>query len=355
MLEWKDEVASANEFVDRIKDEVFEDRVYVFTPDGKVIDLPKGSTPIDFAYTIHTEVGHRCRGAKVNGRMVPLTYQLQTGEQLEVLTARNASPSRDWLRPHMGYVKTSRARSGIQKWFRLQHQDETVASGRQLLERELHRMALNDVSFERLSRQLGFNKVEEMFVRLADGDLKLARVVSAAQELVAPKEFVNEPVVPIRTRRHKPAGKGFEISGVGNLLTNMAACCNPLPGDAIVGYITRVRGVTIHRQDCSNVLRLRSQSPERFVEVDWGDGTSVAYPVELNITAYDRQGLLRDITALLADAKLNVLAVNTHTDQREHLARMALTVEITDVQALSQMMTKINQLPNVIDVRRVAN
>ena len=355
LLDWKDEVANASEFVDRVKDEVFEDRVYVFTPEGKVIDLPAGATPIDFAYAIHTEVGHRCRGAKVNGRIVPLTHALKTGEQVEILTARNGGPSRDWLRAHLGYVKTSRARSGIQKWFRAQHQDETIASGRHMLEREMQRMGVGEVAFDRLARKLGLGKVEEMFVRLADGDLKMTRVISAAQSLIAPERVDEAEEVLHHARPRKVGQQGFEISGVGNLLTSLAACCNPLPGDAIVGYITRNRGVTVHRQDCRNALRLRAQSPERLVEVNWTRGADAAYPVQLAITAYDRQGLLRDITGLLADAKLNVLAVNTSTDKSEHIATLTLTVEVADIQSLSQVMARINQLPNVIDVRRVVS
>ncbi len=355
LLDWKDEVANASEFVDRVKDEVFEDRVYVFTPEGKVIDLPAGATPIDFAYAIHTEVGHRCRGAKVNGRIVPLTHVLKTGEQVEILTARNGGPSRDWLRVHLGYVKTSRARSGIQKWFRAQHQDETIASGRHMLEREMQRMGIGEVAFDRLARKLGLGKVEEMFVRLADGDLKLTRVISAAQSLISPERVDEAGEVLHHVRPRKTGQQGFEISGVGNLLTSLAACCNPLPGDAIVGYITRNRGVTVHRQDCLNALRLRAQSPERLVEVDWTRGADAAYPVQLAITAYDRQGLLRDITGLLADAKLNVLAVNTSTDKSEHIATMTLTIEVADIQSLSQVMARINQLSNVVDVRRVVS
>jgi len=355
LLEWKDEVASANQFVDRIKDEVFEDRVYVFTPNGKVMDLPAGATPIDFAYAVHTEVGHRCRGAKVNGKMVPLTCTLKTGEQVEILTVRKGGPSRDWLSPHLGYVRTSRARNRIQHWFRQENYDEYVASGRHLLERELHRLGQQDASFERLARSMGFSRVEEMFIRLADGDLKVSRVVAAAQEMSAGQETVVPLTSRPRQKREEPKGDEFEILGVGNLLTHLAACCNPLPGDAIAGYITRGRGVTVHRQDCSNVLRFRSQSPERVVDVAWGTKGGTHYPVDLRVTSFDRQGLLRDISALLADAHLNVLSVNTSTDKRDNIAHMVLTVEVSDIQNLNQVMNRIRQLANVIDVRRAVN
>lgn len=352
LLEWKDEVSDANEFVDRVKAEVFEERVYVFTPNGRVIDLPQGATPIDFAYAVHTEVGHRCRGAKVNGRIVPLTYALRNGEQVEVLTVRKGGPSRDWLSPHLGYIKTPRARSRIQHWFRQENYEQNVALGRQILEKELRRMALTEVSFEKLARKLRFNKADDMFRILAEGELKPVRVLNAAQDLISPESVEETAVVPPRVRRAERKRKDFKVLGVGNLLTNMANCCNPVPGDPIVGFITRGRGVTIHRKDCSNVLRHRTIAPERLVEVEWSKGEDESYPVDILVTAYDRHGLLRDITGVLADAKINVSAVNLATDKKEHLSHMTLTVEVTNIQKISQVLSKISQLPNVIEARR---
>jgi GTP pyrophosphokinase len=352
LLEWKDEVADANEFVDRVKSEVFEDRVYVFTPTGHVVDLPKGATPIDFAYAIHTEVGHHCRGAKINGRIVPLTYGLKTGEQVEILTVKTGGPSRDWMNMQLGYVTTPRALSRIKRWFRQENYEDNVASGRQILERELNRLALSDVNHEKLARALNHAKVEDMFALLAEGELKASRVVAAAQELVAPPARAEQPAVAPRMRRKVERSADFRIHGVGNLLTHMANCCHPVPGDPIVGFITRGRGVTIHRQDCRNALHARTDSPERLVEVDWGEETAETYPVDISVTAYDRQGLLRDITAVLADSRINVIAVNTVTDKHEHIARMTLTVEVADIQKISQVLTKITQLPNVTDARR---
>ena len=213
LLEWKDEVSDASEFVDRVKAEVFEERVYVFTPQGQVIDLPLGATPIDFAYAIHSEVGHRCRGAKVNGRIVPLTYALKNGEQVEVLTVKKGGPSRDWLSPHLGYIKTPRARSRIQHWFRQENYEQNVVLGRQLLEKELHRMALGDVSFEKLARKLKFNKADDMFRMLAEGELKPARVVHAVQELIAPQTIEETPVIPTRMHRPDAPRKEFQVQG----------------------------------------------------------------------------------------------------------------------------------------------
>ena len=352
LLEWKDEVSDASEFVDRVKAEVFEERVYVFTPQGQVIDLPVGSTPIDFAYAIHTEVGHRCRGAKVNGRIVQLTYELHNGEQVEVLTIKKGGPSRDWLSPHLGYIKTQRARSRIQYWFRQENYEKNVSTGRQILEKELHRMALNDVNYERLGRKLGYAKPDDMFRMLAEGELKLARVVHAAQELVAPETVRKTPIIPIRPHRPEAPRKEFKVQGVGNLLTNLGHCCSPVPGDPIVGFITRGRGVTIHRQDCGNVLRHRTEAPERLVEVEWGTDGDESYPVDILVTAYDRHGLLRDITAVLADSRINVNAVDLSTDKKEHLSYMTLTVEVSNIQKISQVLSKISQLPNVIEARR---
>lgn len=352
LLEWQDEVSDASEFVDRVKSEVFEERVYIFTPNGQVIDLPVGATPIDFAYAIHTEVGHRCRGAKVNGRIVPLTYELKTGEQVEVLTVKKGGPSRDWISPHLGYVKTSRARSRIQHWFRQENYEQNVTLGRQILEKELHRMALNDVNFEKLARKLKFNKADDMFRMLAEGELKPVRAVHAAQDLIVPAPSQETPVIPSRMRRSDSLRKEFKVLGVGNLLTNMANCCGPVPGDPIVGFITQGRGVTIHRQDCGNVLRHRTKAPERLVEVEWGSDVEEDYPVDILVTAYDRHGLLRDITAVLADSKINVNAVNLATDKKEHLTHMTLTVEVSNIQKVSQVLSKIGQLPNVIEARR---
>ncbi len=352
LLEWKDEVADANEFVDRVKSEVFEDRVYVFTPKGSVIDLPKGATPIDFAYAIHTEVGHRCRGAKVNGRIVPLTYALQTGEKVDVLTVKKGGPSRDWLSPHLGYTKTSKAHSRIQRWFRQENAEQNIATGRQLLEREFQRLALSDVNLEKLARKLKFNKADDMFAKIAEGELKPSRAAGVAQDLVAPRTAEEVTVRTIPEARKRRAGGDFRIEGVGNLLTHIANCCNPLPGDPIIGYITQGRGVTIHRKDCHNILRSLTNAPERLVEVSWGEEGDDTYPIDIVISAYDRQGLLRDVSSVLADARINVTAINTQTDKHDHFARMTLTVEVSDIDKLSQVLAKLTQLPNVVEARR---
>ena len=238
----------------------------MFTPDGHAIDLPKGATPLDFAYRVHTEIGHNCRGAKINGRIVPLNYSLQTGEQVEIITSKHGSPSRDWLNSNLGYVTTSRARAKIVHWFKLQARDQNVAAGKTLLERELSRLGLPQVDFERLAEKANVKTAEDMFAALGAGDLRLAHMVNAAQQLLEPERSEQIELIPRKASGTRSGKRGdIQIQGVGNLLTQMAGCCQPLPGDAIVGYITQGRGVSIHRQDCASVLQLAGKEPERMI------------------------------------------------------------------------------------------
>jgi len=355
LLEWKDDVADASDFVDQLKRDVFEDRIYVFTPKGNVIDLSNGATPLDFAYHIHTEVGHRCRGAKVNGKMIPLTYKLQTGQQVEIITVKNGTPSRDWLNPHLGYLNTSRARAKVQHWFRQLDYDDNVIAGRQILEKELRRVGHSNIRFEALADKLGFRNSDDLFAAIAHNEVKSSRYLAIVQEMINPQKEDDEEIIPDKPRQRgrSETGKGIMVQGVGDLMMHMARCCNPLPGDNIAGYITRGQGVSIHREDCPNMLRYGEQAPERTVEVSWGDEqTEQNYPVDIVITAFDRQGLLRDITSILANEKINLIAANTLSDSKGHLARMRLTIEITDLNRLSRVLGKISQLQNVTDVAR---
>lgn len=354
LLDWKEEIVDAGEFVDQFKSDAFEDRIYVFTPKGNVIDLPEGATPLDFAYHIHTEVGHRCRGAKVNGHMVPLTYKLKTGEQVDILTVKRGEPSRDWLNPDLGYLKTSRARSKVMHFFKMLNFDKNAADGRNLLEKELSRLGLTEVNYERLARRLEFPKVEEFLAALGRNDLKISRVVRLIQELRQEEQSRQQPVIQPRAPQSDKSGGGdVTIAGVGDLLTQIAKCCKPVPGDEIAGYITRGRGITIHRKDCPNVLRYISQSPERLIDVEWSNkGTEQVYPVDVQIKAFDRQGLLRDVAALLSNEKVNIIAVNTLSEKKSHTVNMLLTLEINDLSGLSKILFKISSLPNVLEVRR---
>jgi len=354
LMEWKDEVLDASEFVARLKTDVFEDRVYVFTPQGKVVDMPSGSTPLDFAYHIHTEVGHRCRGAKVNGNIVPLTYQLKSGQQVEILTIKSARPSRDWINADLGYLKTSRARSKVQHWFKQQDYAKNTVDGRDILEREMRRLGLLSVSYEKLADKLKFKSVDDFFVSIARNEIKSSQYLNAVKDIIEPEKSGKEDVFITQ----KPIIKdtvvsGMQIEGVGNLLTQMAQCCKPVPGDEIAGYITRGRGISIHRLDCQNMLRYSNQSPERIINIDWGQKSDQCYPVEIQVTAFDRQGLLRDITSIFANEQINLIAANTLSDMNGPIARMNLTLEIRDIDMLSRVLAKIGQLPNVMEVKRI--
>ncbi|RMF02608.1 MAG: GTP diphosphokinase [Chloroflexi bacterium] len=359
LMEWKEDVADATEFIDQVKSEVFQDRVYVLTPGGDVIELPNGATPIDFAYHIHTEVGHRCRGAKVNGKIVRLDYKLKNGEQVEVLTAKRGGPSRDWLNTHLGYLKTSRARAKVRHWFKYQNYEENVSQGRVTLERELRRLGLSDINYEKLAHHFNFNKVEDFLAAIGRGDISNQHIIGAINEEVDAQVITDDAAWPLPTAKTmvktpaKTTKTGVQVQGVGDLLTNLAQCCRPVPGDTeIIGYITRGRGVTIHRRDCPNVLSLVDRAPERLIAVDWGAVDNATYPVDVFIEAFDRPGLLRDITAIVANQHINMSSVHTVTTRSENKARVSVTLEIGNIDELSRVLAMIEQLPNVIEVRR---
>lgn len=358
LLEWKDEVADASEFVDRVKDEVFEDRVYVFSPKGKVVDLAYGSTPIDFAYAIHTEVGHRCRGAKVNGKMVPLTHRLLTGQQVSIITAKVGGPSLDWLDTHKGYVRSRRARSRIQHWFRHENRDETIAHGRSLLERELDRMNLSDVKFELLAKQLGLDDTDELFFKLVDGSIKPGRAAVVAQRILKPELDESEEQLEIGFKGASRAANddvrpaNLTIQGVSDLMTNLAQCCQPVPGDKVLGFVTRGAGITIHRESCPNILYQKHTAGERVVEVNWGQSNERTYPMTVLINAFDRKGLIKDVSTVFADERVNVLQMSTRTEPKNASVNMEMEVEVVSLEAMSKLLAKIDQLPNVLSVKR---
>ncbi len=341
------------DLLDRFKAEAFQDRVFVVTPKGQIVELPQGATPLDFAYHVHTEVGHRCRGAKVNGRIVPLTYELKNGEQVEVLTAKLPAPSRDWLSPHLGYLRSTRAREKVRSWFRQLDLDNSIATGRAALERELARLSVRKLNLERLAEKLHFARPEELYAALGRGDMTTAHVVSVVQDLILPHPTAEEVLPPlVKPRRSGEGGGEVQIRGVGNLLTQSAKCCHPVPYDPIAGFITRGRGVTIHRQDCPNLFELIEHHRERLIEVSWGEAVAARYRVDVQVEAYDRAGLLRDITSVLANDKIGTLAVNMQSDRAEGIARVQLTLEVGDVAQLSRVLDKIAALPNVIEARR---
>jgi GTP pyrophosphokinase len=343
----------AEAFVNTMKTEVFQDRVYAYTPQGDIVDLPAGATPVDFAYYIHTEIGNRCRGAKVNGRLVNLNYELKTGEQVEIVTSKRGGPSRDWLNPDYGYVTTSRSRSKIRQWFRKLDRDKHITMGRETLERELKRMGvLDSMSFDTVSILFGFGKLEDFLAAIGAGDINASQIGHKILDEERNRQKFKDVTSLVRKSRvsaHGDDKSGVNILGTGGLLVNIARCCNPMPGDNIMGYITRGRGVTVHKQECPNIVSLKD--PERLIDVSWGgmdDEKRFAVPVE--IIAYDREGLMRDITAVIADEKINIAEVQVATKQE--IATFHITMEISDNRQLTRILSKIEQLVSVVEAYR---
>jgi len=347
LMEWKQDIEDAGEFVDSMKTDVFQERVYIFTPKGDVIDLPVGSTPIDFAYHVHTDVGHRCRGAKINGKLVSLDYVLRTGDKVEILTAKRGGPSRDWLNPNLGMIKTQRARSKVKQWFKREAIDHNISQGKAMLERELHRLGLLGTNIEQLARQYEYRSVDDFYVGIGTGDVALGRIVN--QLMLEEKDdegykFTTRPTVEPGEQSHDTV----TVLGLKGLLTTMARCCNPAPGDDIIGYITRGRGATIHRVDCPNMLRNREH--ERLVRVSWGEPKKT-YPVSVHIKAYDRDGLLRDITTMIAEEGINLGQAQALVNH--NLAAFDLILEVREIEQLTRVLTRIETLPNVLSAHRV--
>ncbi|WP_027330755.1 GTP diphosphokinase [Marinimicrobium agarilyticum] len=352
VLEWHDELGGEGQSLKEGLRAVDQDRIYVFTPEGHVVDLPRTATPLDFAYRIHTDVGHRCRGAKVNNRIVPLNYHLNTADQVEILTGKREAPSRDWLSPALGYINTPRARAKVQHWFKVQARDQNIAEGQALLDREFKRLALLDLDFEQLAQKLNMHSLDDLYAAVGASDIGVGQVLSAAQRMIK-ATHPEEPVIPFKARSAKrKKDSDLYIEGVGNLLTQIASCCNPVPGDAITGYITLGKGVSIHRQDCSNILQLQADDPQRIIKVSWGETPQSAYSVDLIIEAYDRHGLLRDITTLLDGERINISAMQTLSDKRKNTVDMLVTAEIRSIDELSRILTRLNQLPNIASARR---
>lgn len=346
LMEWRQDVTDAGDFVDAMKSDVFEDRVYVFTPEGDVIDLPGDSTPIDFAYHIHTEIGHRCRGAKINGRLVSLDSKLKTGDSVEILTTKRGGPSRDWLNPSLEMVTSQRARTKIRQWFRKQDRAQNVAHGKMLIERELRRLGIDQVDLDKVAGDLNFNSADELMAAVGVGDLNLGKIINRVAE---PEREVLAATRELARQKGKQDATGeVSVLGLTGLLTRLGQCCDPVPGDPIIGYVTRGRGATIHRQDCPNVLRIRDK--ERLVSVSWGTAKST-YPVAVQIRAYDRDGLMRDVSTLVTNEGISMSSI--HVSTTESLAIFELEMGITDLSQLSRVLNRLEALPNVLEARRV--
>lgn len=350
ILAWKDDVSDSGDMLEQFNSELFQDRVYVLTPQGKVIDLPKGATPIDFAYALHSELGHRTRGAKINGSIVPLGTKLQNGQRVEILTSKHDSPSRDWLTPSFGYLQTPSARAKVRQWFKHQNFDENVAQGRAKLDREMHRAGAVAVNQEKVAQKLHFQKLEDCLAAIGRGDVSEHQLTLAIQEFVSPK--VEELVLKTPAKRPvtTQAESGIIIEGVGNLHTTFAKCCKPMPQDMIVAYLTRSSGVTVHRAACSFISRLPEERRDRVLNAQWGAHQQFSTNIDIEIEAEDRQGLLRDVSDLFAREKVNATRANTVS--RNHMALMQFSIDMPSLQQLNRLLTLLQQVPSVVAVRR---
>lgn len=352
VLEWHDEIGG-NPWEDHLPRGFDQDRLYVFTPEGHVVDLPETATPVDFAFRIHSDIGLRCKGAKINGRIVPLNQPLKTADQVEILTGNRESPSRDWLIAALGYINTSKARSRLQAWFKQQDRDQNVADGRALLDREFMRLAVDDIDYEQLAQKLHMKTLDDLYAAVGTGDLSVDRIINVAQRLFS-TEKPSEPVISLvgRATSAENGSSDVYINGVGNLMSHIAQCCKPIPGDSITGYITLGRGVSIHRQDCSNALQLAADEPERIIKVDWAEKPELYYSVDIMVEAFDRHGLLKDITSLLDRERINVSAMQTLSDKNKNTVDMSLRIEVSSFADLSRALARLSRLPNVSTVRR---
>lgn len=357
LLAWRDEVSAGGDGVAPASPDWhkgtsaahLDDTIYVLTPQGRVVDLPQGATAIDLAYTLHTDLGHHCRGARIDGAMVPLDTPLHTGQTVEIMAAKSGGPSRDWLNPNLGYIATHRARTKVRQWFNAQELQEAINTGRGLVEKELQREGRTATKLEWLAQTLGFDKLDDMFIVAARGEWSVKQIEKAFEQapLVAP----DDQDFTLATRKSKSeGGKGILIVGVDRLMTQLARCCKPAPPDPIAGFITRGRGVSIHRADCKDFQTIKSRAPERTIETQWGTQQDQVFPVDIEIEAHDRPGLLRDIGEILSREKVNVTA--TRSQSRQQVARMAFTVEVAGVATLHKALTALREVPGVAVARR---
>jgi len=362
ILQWQDDVSESGELLDELRSQVFEDRIYVFTPSGDVIDLPMGSTPLDFAYYIHSNVGHCCIGAKVFGKIVPFTHQLKTGDQVEVLTNKHPNPSRDWLNPNLHYIYSSRARAKVQHFFKLQDRDKHLAQGKELFDTELAKLSQLTITQGQLKEAaLHFNvkTIDDLYAAIGSGNARLQQIINYFKQLeekfsptpeIDPQSLVKESQVGHHTANDD---NGITVSGVGNLLTHMAKCCSPVPGDSISGFITQGRGISVHRQDCEQLANILEQQPERLVEVQWGLDDKQSYQASILIISSDRQGLFRDISTIIANEKVSITGIESNSDSSKQTMSMKIKVEVTSSELLTRVLDKIRQLDDVVEVKRL--
>jgi GTP pyrophosphokinase len=341
---------SAHDFLDRMRVDLFQDRVYVVSPKGEIIDVPVGGTPLDFAYQVHTDLGHRTRGAKVNGRIVGLDYQLKNSETVEIITAKTPQPSRDWLATQSGFLASPRHRNKVRAWFRKQNESQNKLEGRAMLDREIQRLGVHSPPMPELLNELKLASTEALHEALGLGEVSPAQVAGAIQRLLHPRDA--RPVEFIRSRAPVSTKPDLEVQGIGDLLSTYAQCCKPVPPEPIIGYITVGRGVSIHSQSCANLARLGVKAPARILPVAWGTLAAGEFPVDIEIQAFDRRGLVRDVSAALADEKISIRSMNTLTEQRDHVAHMRIGILITGLPQLSRVLSRIAQLPTIVSARR---
>lgn len=363
LLDWQEEMSDSGEMLDELRSQVFDDRVYAFTPRGDVVDLPMGATPLDFAYHIHSEVGHRCIGAKVAGRIVPFTHKLEMGDQVEIITQKEPNPSRDWLNPSLGFVLSGRARAKINAWFRKQSREKNLEAGKEILETELAKIGatLKDADDYALKR-FNVNTPDELYAGVGSGDLRINQIVNHINALVnkptaeeedqqaLEKLQESESKAPAQSRPHKDA---VVVEGVDNLMTHLARCCQPIPGDTIAGYITQGRGISVHRNDCEQLNELRLHAPERIIETVWGSDFVGTYILTIRVEALERSGLLKDITTLLANEKLKVTTMKSRNDYKRQLSIMDFDIEVRNIELLSRIVSRLEQIKDVVSVKRL--
>ncbi|MCH8104894.1 MAG: bifunctional (p)ppGpp synthetase/guanosine-3',5'-bis(diphosphate) 3'-pyrophosphohydrolase [Proteobacteria bacterium] len=350
MLEGSTEEVS--DVISEISTEVSSDRVYVFTPKGQVVEIPQGGTPLDFAYTIHSDVGHRCRGAKVNGRIVNLTTHLKTGDEVEVLTTKESRPSRDWMNKNLGFIKSAGTRSKVRNWFNHQDFEHNLLDGKSIYDRTLTRYSIHAANLKDLVQHFKRKETDQFFADIGRGLITSAQIIGYLQT----EPETGDPFKKLRKNAPKPATSGDDISihGVGNLKTQFAKCCKPVPGDLIIGFITLNSGITIHQHDCPNMLALPEERRPRLIEVEWGQGAQSVYPVEVSLIAFQRTGLMQDISTILANQNISLLTINSSTNKVEQMVHSKLTIEIHSVDELVVIIDKLSQVPNVQAVKRIA-
>lgn len=359
VLEWHDEMGDISQLAQDLKADFAPDRIYLFTPKGHILDLPPKATPLDFAYHVHTQVGHRCRGAKVNGRIVPLTYLLKTGEQVEILTHKQPQPSRNWLAGGSGYIYTARARAKVIHWFKQQDYSQNLEEGRQLLHKELKRLALGEPKLQPIAQRMNVKTVDDLYAAIGAGDVRLGQVIQAVLKQLGNEQHpINEQqkLVFSSIQPKTPSvqtDNEIHVLGVGKLLTHFASCCEPQVNEPITGFVTKGKGVQVHKSDCENIQNLQRQQPERIVQVSWGKKQTQSYPLELHIEAFDRQGLLRDISQTLSVYGVNILSLQSRSEREDHTTFLDISCEITQLEQASQIMNQLLELPNIIFVQRV--